>query len=43
MQVKYQAPFNRGVVPTEECLFREVDSNALRNGNVRQEHELTLA
>lgn len=40
MQVKYQTPFDRRIVPTEKCLFREMDSNALSNGNVGQEHEL---
>jgi len=39
-QGMYQTPLNRGVVSTEECLFREVNGNALSNGNVGQEHEL---
>ena len=27
-------------MPTEKCLFREVNGDALSNGNVGQEHEL---
>lgn len=37
---KYQTPLNRRVVPTEQSLLREVNGDALSNGNIGQEHEL---